>query len=350
MASGQEKLKEIAAQVARGEPTETPTVKAFLSWFGAERRSYWNVVTIRNALEQAGLQTNPNFEYAYMDRAISFEKVVAKPPSESAVPGSVDTTLEPLQLSTTVGLTSDPTQRIGKLPSANRTPVSIEPDSSLTEAVTIMLSRNFSQLPVMTSEREVKGMVSWNSIGSRLALGRECKYVRDCMEPHDEITSDTSLFDAIDIIVQNEYVLIRDSEERISGIVTTSDLSLQFRQLGEPFILLGEIENHIRRLVDGKYNLDQLSAVRDPADSERKISNVSDLTFGEYIRLLQNPQYWSVLKLGIDRNLFVTQLDKVREIRNDVMHFDPDGIAESDLQTLREFVQFLQGLTSMGVF
>jgi hypothetical protein len=42
-------------------------------------------------------------------------------------------------------------------------------------------------------------------------------------------------------------------------------------------------------------------------------------------------------------------LDQVRDIRNDVMHFDPDGIPPDDLERLREFARFLQRLQSIGV-
>jgi hypothetical protein len=31
------------------------------------------------------------------------------------------------------------------------------------------------------------------------------------------------------------------------------------------------------------------------------------------------------------------------------MHFDPDGISETDIGTLRDFVRFLQGLSELGV-
>ena len=329
MSVGNEKLKEIAEQISKGKPTEKPTVRTFLLWFDAQRRGGYIVAQIRSALSKHRIQTKPDFEFAYIDSLISFEK------------GTVEKTAPGVAI-------GDPTQRIGKLASANRSPVTVKPDSTLTEVITIMLSHDFSQLPVMTSDRDVKGMVSWSSIGSRLSLQRDCKFARDFMENHYEISSDTSLFDAIDSIVGHEYVLIRDSERKITGIVTTSDLSLQFRQLGEPFLLLGEIENHIRRLIGDKYTIDQLRSVCDPAEPERVPKNVNDLTFGEYIRLLQNPDHWAILKLGIDRALFVSQLDRVREIRNDVMHFDPDGIGESDIKTLREFVQFLQGLRKIN--
>jgi len=44
----------------------------------------------------------------------------------------------------------------------------------------------------------------------------------------------------------------------------------------------------------------------------------------------------------------VKELDNVRLIRNDVMHFDPDGISDDDLQALRRLVAFLQKLRDIG--
>ena len=48
------------------------------------------------------------------------------------------------------------------------------------------------------------------------------------MELPHIITYDTSLFEAITEIVKHEYVLVRDGTNKISGIVTTSDLSGEF--------------------------------------------------------------------------------------------------------------------------
>jgi hypothetical protein len=43
------------------------------------------------------------------------------------------------------------------------------------------------------------------------------------------------------------------------------------------------------------------------------------------------------------------KFENVRRIRNDVMHFDPDGIPEKDLQAIREFARFLQRLQIIDV-
>src|SRR5262245_8880293 len=133
---------------------------------------------------------------------------------------------------------ADPSYRINKLAAANRPPVSVVPDADIRKVATVMLANDFSQLPVMTNEREVKGVVSWTTIATRLVLGRQGTSARHLMDTHYEIRSDASLFQAIPLIVQHDYILVRGSDNRITGIVTASDLSLQFLQLAEPFLRL----------------------------------------------------------------------------------------------------------------
>ena len=189
--------------------------------------------------------------------------------------------------------------RIGKLVSANKSLVSVKPDDTIDKAISLMLMHGYSQLPVMTSEREVKGIINWASLGSRLALGKGCKLVSDCMVSHKEISYDTYIFAAINDIISNRYVLIRNSANVICGIVTTSDLSLQFRQIAEPSLLLGEIENYIQRMIKDKYTVDELRAACDSPESRKRIESVSNLTLGEYLRLLENPDNWDKLELHV---------------------------------------------------
>ncbi|MEX1361806.1 MAG: CBS domain-containing protein [Nannocystaceae bacterium] len=340
------KLDEIANALRRGEDSPSVTVRTFLSWFEAQRRGVYVVRRIREALEAAELVTDPDFESAYIDSEIQFAATTPDAPAASD-PDDDDVEASP-EVRLIGGAIGDPTYRIGKLPSANKSPVYVRPGTALSEAVTKMLINDFSQLPVMQSDRNLKGIVSWTSIGSKLALGLECATVDDCMEEPREISSETSLFDAIDVIVRYQYVLIRNRERQISGIVTTSDLSLQFRQLGEPFLLLGEIENYIRSILHGRFSAEQVIEVRDPADP-REISRVEDMTFGEYVRLIAKPEHWDLLGLELDRTFFIKNLDRVRQIRNDVMHFDPDGLSDDDLRFLRGFSRFMQKLRRIGV-
>ena len=238
----------------------------------------------------------------------------------------------------------DPTYRINILAAANNTPVSIKPNEEIQKAVLLMMAHDYSQLPVMTSEREVKGIISWKSIGKQLTSGKNCIRVQECMDACQIIENDRFLFEVIGLIAEHEYVLIRNKDKKICGIVTPYDLSLTLRDLGEPFLLLEEIENHIRELISSKFSLDELRSAQDMTDTDRKIESVSDLTFGEYLRLLENQKQWEKLGLSLDRKTFIAELQNIREIRNSVMHFNPAGINKNALDNLHRIVKLFRDL------
>ena len=313
------------------------TVRQLLSWFNAERRGYHVVRRVRTALNSLGMATLPDFEGEYIDQEVNFlnkASLAAKKPIEQS---EQTAEVAPVVPATSV----DPSHRLGRLKAANRKPVSVSPSERLDAATTLMLAHDFSQLPVMQGDRHVKGMISWESIGSRMALGAKCEIVQDCMEQHYELRDDASLFDAIHVIAEHDCVLVRDRESKITGLVTGADISEQFHVLAEPFLLLGDIENRIRALIEPRFSSDDLREAKNPLDDGRPVEDASDLTFGEYVRLLENEGRWQKLGLRIDRVKFNEQLARIRDIRNDVMHFDPDGIGPDDLEELRRFTGFL---------
>ena len=341
-------LQQAAEQIHKDGKAKMVRVKDLLSWFGAQRRGILVVREIRSALKKAKLVTVPDFEVAYIDQRIklkapqpdTIKSLVAK---EIIIPEQKGA--DSINAAVVGGSVPDPAPRIGMLEAANTKPVSVKLDTPLTEAITVMALRGFSQLPVMGGERSVDGLISWRSIGNaRMQNKTSCELVRDCLESVEVVNFDMHLFEAIRIIAEKDVVLVRDSENKISGVVTTSDISVQFGTLSEPFLLLSEIENHIRRLIDGKFSLEELKAARNPNDADRKITNVANLTFGEYIRLLDTPKNWGRLNFKLDRLECVKRLREVGRIRNDVMHFHPDGISPTDLELLRETRKFLQSL------
>jgi predicted transcriptional regulator len=240
---------------------------------------------------------------------------------------------------------TDPTLRIGKLRSANVALKWVRPNQSIEEAVTLMMMHGLSQLPVMSGERTVKGIITWRSIAKVMALrgGDKKTEVRECMEPPHLKLAQVPLFEAFDDIVKHEYVLPVDGSGKISGIVTTSDLSMELRRETEPFSLLREIENRIRHAIaNSNFHRQELNKAAEGYHDKRKINSVSDLTLGEFIRLLENDQNWSKLALSGNRKIFMEGLDEIRKIRNAVMHFRLDTITEDDVRQLRQFATYLQ--------
>lgn len=348
-----EQVRRIAESLENNEDVAPVTVREFLLWYGAERRGHNVVSRIRADLDEHGVSTVPDFEGSWIDGTISFRNLTEDMPRaedrapEDEIPEieAEGVGLEPEMADDPepVWVENDPSHQISKLAAANQGVTSVNPNDTLARAITIMMMHDFSQLPVMTGDRNVRGLVSWRSIGHHLSLNRDGNEARHAMIPAEEIRHDTSIFDVMGLVAIHDYVLVRDATERVAGIVTAADLSQQFRNLSEPFLLLSEIENHVRNIIGTKFSLAELTAAKDPADV-REIQGVADLTFGEYVRLMENPDRWDQLDLAIDRAYFCERLEFVRQVRNDVMHFDPDGIKPDQVRGLREFGRALRVL------
>lgn len=326
MINADDKLSNVREQLKVGVSPPSESVRSFLAWFNVERRGWRVTQLIRAQLEQYDLRTEPDFENAFIDLPLKF--IAGASMAQSSLP--------------------DPAQKIGRLEAANKPPLFVKPDQDLAHIVTLMMSHNYSQLPVMVNTRDVKGFVSWQTIGSRLAMGQSCKTAKDLMEPPVIVGSEESLFNAIYQVAKNDFVLVRAKDQQISGIVTASDINDQFVVLSEPFLLLGEIENTIRRMLHGRFTVDELRAARYGEDTGREVKRVADLTFGEYVRLIENEANWQKLVVPVYRVEFVKRLVEINEIRNDVMHFEPDGIEDNDLEALRAFAKFLKRLRDIG--
>ncbi|WP_437763631.1 CBS domain-containing protein [Sorangium sp. So ce281] len=349
-------LEAVAELVRQGEEPEI-TGRQLLSWFGAARRGARVVARIDGELLRLGLMTEPDFKDVWVDVAIRVRPVSAQATdSEGENPAEARTADHPADppAATTSSASpsgqsevkstgaSDPIPRIGGLPAASKPIVSVRPGTSLNEAMTLMMLRDFSQLPVLQSERECKGAISWQSIATATALGEKCETVNDCMSAAEEVSYDVGLLDTIPKIAAAGFVLVRGPDRTFQGIVTVADLSLQFRTLTEPFLLLGQIENMLRILIARSFDPGELQQAKNPADTSRVINSVSDLNFGEYVALLEPTKSWPKLEVRFDRGPFLADLRKIHELRNDVMHFDPDQLGDAEMALLRNFAVFLE--------
>ncbi|RWE12787.1 MAG: CBS domain-containing protein [Mesorhizobium sp.] len=344
-----ELIQNAKADLAAGKEAKT-TVRTLLAAFGSRRRRANVVETIRDALQEAGLVTVPDFTSTWIDAEIAF----TEPPQEiapadaGAAPDAPDEAEAELKPSVEP---KEAMQLIRMLSAANRGVLSVKPQDTLEVAITLMLAQDYSQLPVMTGPRDLKGVVSWKSIGGRLAQRSKLLTVADAMEPGVIVKETDSLFEVTTLVISNDFVFVASvPDNRIIGIVTATDLSEQFQTLSEPFLLIGQIENQIRNLMHDRFDLETLRAAcndNDPARRDR-VSGIADLTFGEYIRILEIEANWSKLDFVADRATFINAMDRVREIRNDVMHFDPDGIEDDQFLQLRKFSRFLTRLERLS--
>ena len=343
-------FEEVKADVAAGrEPSRS--VRELRRWLGARRRRGGVVERIEAELEAAGLRTDPHFTTTWIDAPVIFKKREAQAPAPEAAPVvAAQPGAEAVEAAKPADV-ADMTHLVRMLEAANREVISVNPQDPIERAVTLMLAYDFSQLAVMTGPRDLKGAISWKSIGSRLSQRNALTNVSDAMEQATAVSDADSLFEVTKTIIQRDYVFVRAAADRkITGIVTATDLSEQFQGLSEPFLLLGRIENQIRRLIQDVFDVDTLRAACDDNDPDRKaaVTKASQLTFGEYQRIFEKEENWAQLGFVACRKTFCKELDEVRKLRNEIMHFHPDVIEDGDFEQLRRFSRLLEQLDRLA--
>lgn len=293
-----------------------------VNYFGYQRRSWRNAQQIYDFLNANELELGADFynEWFYSSIELRHKKVA------------------------TTKVPEDPIKRVQFMQAANNKPIYVDKNASLIHAITLMQQNDYSQLPVVSSnERNLCGYISWATIGAAKQRGELSGIVKDYMEEHVcSISKDMPLLEAINITAQNEFVIVLNEDKTMRGIITTADVASEFLTItqSESFILLGQIERQIRIILrNGEILLEDVKSVC--KEDEREVMSIDDLNFGEYLRLLENDKNWKKLKLNTDRKDFIEALDKVRQIRNDVMHFDPDGIDSCAVSTLRNVAKYL---------
>lgn len=316
-----EDFNEIIKEIHESGKEFTISAKDFLGYFHYEKRTKGNRGRIDYFLDSNNLETVPNYNNVWIYGNLTLKH---KPKAQSKTK-------------------SDPIQRISILPSANRPPITIPRDAKLSDAITLLMMHNFSQLPVLSNPKSVAGIITWETIGYGITNGKTSTEVKDYLmgSVPTILEYDTPLLDAIKTVIQKEFVLVQKKDKTITGIVTIADISSEFLTLTEPFLLLEQIENLIRLILDGKFLISDLKTFCKNEESETEIEFIDDLTFGEYIRLIENESNWKKLNLKIERVPFIKQLNIIREIRNDIMHFDPEGISIEQKQNLINMANFL---------
>ena len=322
-----EKMKKDIASGARAEPI-TVTIRELINWYGYEKRGEQINKIIRNDLDELKLYTEPPFENDFIDSEI-----------EIKLGSNLDDAQQPRR-------SGDPVLRVGSLKAAHKEVTYVQQSDAVKIAFTKMVYNDFSRLPVMSNDnmRDIRGIISWKSIAESFFLGKSPERVGECMESPEIVSISTPLVDAIHIIEKHEYVLVQEKNKEIVGIVTAADVSKEFVMQTHHFLLIGEIEWYLRDLISGKFTVKELRDWSITAD-EKTIEGPSNLTLGSYCRLLEHDENWNRLGLNmIERKQFVEHLNGVREIRNDIMHFNPDGCPPEDIDMLENFAIFLKKL------
>jgi len=214
-------------------------------------------------------------------------------------------------------------------------------DRSLNEAITKMVANGFSQLPVLRRsatpirDKDVVGVVTWESVGKHIVkpgFDTSVAVSKFCTERYSvAFCRDGDCIKDVAEQMKEEYVLVLNSRHEVMCMVTHSDLADLYLNIVRPYSEIEVIESAIRRIV-GCLTVSQLRTAARDKSRAMQIRSVDDLEMGEYIALFS--KYWNCFGLGCDKNVVMEQMEKLRLIRNSVMHFRPQGVSAADRQVL----------------
>ncbi|GAA1817413.1 hypothetical protein GCM10009835_41780 [Planosporangium flavigriseum] len=327
-----ERLREARMRADANDPEEV-SVRELLSLWGAKGRGD-QISGIEADLANHGLVTRPSFRKVTLDSTVHLITASQEVPEENnqvAEVVSVDSD-EPEELN--VGLT------VGNLPSALGGVFSLSPTATFEQAVTMMLLNDYSQLAVLSGSHTLRGAVTWKSIAQARHAKPSASF-GDAITFAHEVRYDRDLIDVLPILEASNFVFVRDENNAIAGIVTTADVVHAYGEMATPFFLIGELDQSLRWIISRTFEIDDVIRLCDPKGS-RRIESFDQLTMGDYKRALENPEAWAKLDWPLDRATFINRLDEVREIRNDVMHFNPDSLPKDAVDKLRNINKLLR--------
>jgi CBS domain-containing protein len=308
------------------------TVRQVLAAWGFRARTFENVDRITQDLSRAGLSCRPDLRGGNLDTLVQVG--LHADANENVTDEAAED--EPLQLPSVAPLIWDIT-------SATAGVTSVSPNETLAHARGLMIEREFSQLPVMDSERDLIGYVSWRTIAEK-QLSTRMLTLADVTKPVPHVVRDKdTLLEQVHHIYETDFVLVRDGDGRICGIVTCADLSAQFYDLTTPYFEVGEIENRLRICVDRVFSPEELRQVTGNA----RVKSAEDLTFYQYIQLLRDAARWQRMGWdGIDQTRFIQCLDDARKVRNATMHFGKE-LTPEDRERLKQCLRYMRALLTI---
>ncbi len=320
-------IDEIAKQVNESKKPYPIVISELLELFGYQRRGKLVIQLVNDRLREKDLKTDPNLESAgYSDQ---IKLLPIDMPKEDDLMYCVR---------------DNPIRRVGSLLEGQNEEVTVvKGDDTLAKAITLMSTYNYTQLPVTSNDKKsssIVGYITWESIGEAKVHDKHNPLVKDYMRKGVSIISEDDPFlEILPVVLQKGFVLIESKEKEIIGIVTIADLIADYIAMTKKFLLLEQIENQVRALMNKKYKFKDVAPLL--KEENTRSLELESLNFGDYERILENKENWDKLELPYDRGLIVHYLEDVRNIRNKVMHFAPTGIDEEEIEMLERITALL---------
>lgn len=156
-------------------------------------------------------------------------------------------------------------------------PVSVKKSDHISKAFSIMLEKDFSQLPVLDDQDQILGVITYKNILRALKYYKadlEDLVVENAIESIDKFDLEDDIFDILPSLQANNAVLITSMGDHLIGIVTNFDTTEYFRKRSEDLMIIEEIELNIRDLI--QFTFENEDGILDNDNLQKSINRITD--------------------------------------------------------------------------
>lgn len=226
------------------------------------------------------------------------------------------------------------------------------------EALEVMSTRDFSQIPITDDQGRYLGVLSEHSIVQRLhGANHDKRVLNDVIDRWykelEPITEDTDVFRLIERLKSADAVVVVDATRRPIGVVTHYDAAQFYGTYAYAFMLIEHIERTLRRYIEAVYPGEAeriaLLVTASPHEGEqgrggegRRTRHDDDFTLSDYRNAILSRHGWKAFEPYFgEQKSFASVMREIPQIRNDAMHFRRETLLPDQVRQLDEAATFL---------
>lgn len=224
----------------------------------------------------------------------------------------------------------------------------------LAEGVEALLAAN-ADIALVTNGTVPLGTFSFRALAQSLLTShrkadRSSSVVDDYLERPRFVRPSAALDSATISTIDEFGAVVVGDETHAIGLITPRGVAAHLHSRTRPVVVVMQIEQLLRHLIEVALGhelvlkqaiaraLEQLYSKQSRAIPTR----LKDLTLGEQLDVVKNKENWAYFEpiLGVSRQVAATRLDRVRDIRNELMHLRDagDGVDLEDLESIESWI------------
>lgn len=150
-------------------------------------------------------------------------------------------------------------------------PLTVQRHDTVSEAIERLRTHDYNQLPVVDHEGICRGEVITFDTIVQSVLSIDAKLsdlrVKDATKQVKTYKEDDDLLTTLDAIQRNDFALILDDDQKLTGIVTTADTTVYFHNYAGDLMVIEGIEESVKEAIEIVYGSLQSSDLTDAIES-----------------------------------------------------------------------------------